>query len=66
MTGISSASGIGSATWGSIGSLTGPNAHAALLLAERTIGEASVPEPYECLLEFCYTSKATINQKNWS
>ena len=36
VTGISSASGIGSAVWGSIGSLTGPNAHAALLLAERS------------------------------
>lgn len=50
VTGISSTSGIGSATWGSISSLTGPNAHAALLLAERKIGEASVPEPYEFLL----------------
>ena len=50
VTGISSTTGIGSATWGSIGSLTGPNAHTALLLAEKTIGEASVPEPYEFLL----------------
>ena len=61
VTGISSASGIGSATWGSIGSLTGPNAHAALLLAERTIGEANVPEPYEFLLKQCYTSKVASN-----
>ena len=30
--------------------MTGPNAHAALLLAERTIGEANVPEHYEVLL----------------
>ena len=50
ISGIASASGIGSATWGSISSLTGPNAHAALLLAERTIGEAHVPEPFEILL----------------
>ena len=50
VSGISGASGIGSATWGAIGSLTGPNAHAALLLAEKTIGENSVPEPYEILL----------------
>ena len=50
VSGISGASGIGSATWGTIGSLTGPNAHAALLLAEKTIGENSVPEPYEILL----------------
>ena len=50
VTGIASASGIGSAVWGSIDSLTGPNAHAALLLAEKTIGGANVPEHYEVLL----------------
>ena len=50
VTGIAAASGIGSAVIGGISSLTGPEAHAALLLAERTIGEASVPEPYEFLL----------------
>ena len=35
VTGIASASGIGSATWGTIGSLTGPNAHAALLVSRK-------------------------------
>ena len=65
VTGIASASGIGSATWGVLASLTGQNAHAALLLAEKTISENSVPEPYQfCLIvlhvKSCEQSKKLV------